>query len=60
MMILVEGYEFIDEFGVSITEKSREIGELKRGSSCCWKLFRDVQSPGQWVLLCRCGRWQGI
>ena len=39
MMILVEGYEFVDEFGVSITEKSREIGELKRRSSCCWKLF---------------------
>ena len=38
IVILVEGYEFIDEFGVSMTEKSREIGELKRESSCFWRL----------------------
>lgn len=63
-MVLVEGYEFIDEFGVTIMEKSRETEELKRIPEGPAEVGNHPSRVSTHldggVLVCRCGRWQEI
>lgn len=52
MVVLVEGYEFIDEFGVSIMEKNRETEELNRSLRVQLRLESiHLRFPATWLVV---------